>query len=259
MKTIIKYTDPRNAIVGLARVKKVMPVTLLIGMLLIGCNTAQESSFIVTHHGVLKEIMMEQKLHSRIALSGFEDTPHFYALGAMEGLKGEVLIWDGKPLNGIAKSGELLLDKSFSQNAALLVSSQVEAWHTEEVNWESSDLGSFQSKIQSRAENAGLNTQEAFPFLIEATIKKLDWHIINAAEATEQNHEAFKAAGLKGTVQNESVKILGFYSENHQGVFTHHGSFLHMHFVNDDESVMGHVDGLEISGRIKLMLPKIEK
>ena len=53
---------------------------------------------------------------------------------------------------------------------------------------------------------------------------------------------------------NEDAEIIGFFSTEHQGVFTHHDSFLHMHLITKDESKMGHLDELAI-GEMKLYLP----
>ena len=56
-------------------------------------------------------------------------------------------------------------------------------------------------------------------------------------------------------IANENAEIIGFFSTEHKGVFTHHDSFLHMHLITKDESKMGHLDELEI-GEMKLYLPK---
>jgi len=49
--------------------------------------------------------------------------------------------------------------------------------------------------------------------------------------------------------------MIGFFSTKHKGVFTHHGSFLHMHLISEDESKMGHLDNLGIE-EMKSFLPK---
>lgn len=33
-------------------------------------------------------------------------------------------------------------------------------------------------------------------------------------------------------IEEESVEVVGFFSTKHQGVFTHHNSFVHMHLIN---------------------------
>jgi len=46
-------------------------------------------------------------------------------------------------------------------------------------------------------------------------------------------------------IENEDVRILGFFSTKHQQVFTHHDTFLHLHLITTDGRLMGHVDALE--------------
>ena len=52
------------------------------------------------------------------------------------------------------------------------------------------------------------------------------------------------------------VEILGFFSKQHEGVFTHNGSNTHMHFRTDDVSLAGHVDGIFLGENMTLKLPK---
>ena len=77
--------------------------------------------------------------------------------------------------------------------------------------------------------------------------------------ADQQYHEINKI--IKNLVQAQAqpslVTILGFYSQNHQGLFTHHDAFTHMHVRNADGTAMGHVDYLESgNGSFTLLLPK---
>ncbi len=216
-----------------------------------------QQTIVVNNQGILREIMMEQKLTANASLADYKNTPNFYALGALEGLAGEILILNGRPLNSIAKQGKLTIERSFDKKATLLVSSEVSEWNETSIDLNVTSLKDLQSIIAQKAKVAGINTNEAFPFMIKGSFEGIEWHVINAAEAKEQNHEAFKEAGLKGTSSEVDARILGFYSEKHEGVFTHHGSFLHLHFINEKETEMGHVDNLKISGNIKLMMPKI--
>lgn len=231
---------------------------LIVLLVLSGCSR-KKSAVTVSHYGVLMEIMREQKIEANADLQDFKNLPHLFALGALEGLSGEILILDSKPLNGLASKDQLLFDRSFDRKATLLVSAQVEAWKEISLVLESVDLSQLQTIVKEAAEQLSINTEEPFPFLLKGEFKQIDWHVINAAEAEAQTHEAFKKAGLSGKSENAEGQILGFYSEKHEGVFTHHGSFLHMHFVNAEETEMGHVDAIEITGPIVLLLPNPEQ
>lgn len=225
----------------------------------IACNLQAQQQVAVEHYGVLKEIMREQKIDANVDLSRFKETPNFYAIGALAGLAGEVLIIDGKVINGIATKGDLRIERDFDKSATLLVTSEVQEWVEISININVQNLESIQTIIEEEAKRLGLKTNEAFPFMLKGKVKNIDWHVINASEATEQRHEAFKKAGISRSTENVNGEILGFYSEQHEGIFTHHGSFLHVHYVNSAETEMGHVDNLVINGEVKLLLPKMKK
>jgi acetolactate decarboxylase len=233
---------------------------LLLGLalLLSGCSP-EKKAVTVAHYGVLREIMMEQKIGPNADLRDFADQSNLYALGALEGLSGEILILEGRPLNSLASSGELVFDRTFDRKATLLVAAEVDAWQEITLELESAGLAELETSIREAAAQRSINTEEAFPFLLKGDFQTIDWHVINAAEAEAQNHEAYKKAGLSGKSENEEGQVLGFYSEKHEGIFTHHGSYLHMHFINSGETLMGHVDGLVVSGSVSLFLPDNQK
>ena len=83
-------------------------------------------------------------------------------------------------------------------------------------------------------------------------------HIINANEKSKENHShaAHKEIQEHFSVKNSNGEILGFYSKNHQGIFTHKGSYFHLHFVDSEEFNMGHVEGFSTKKNVQLLLPK---
>lgn len=215
--------------------------------------------FEVQHHGVLREIMMQQKLQANADLSEFSNTPNLYALGALEGLSGEIMIVDSRPSYSIADAEGVSVEGGFNKKATLLVTSQVAEWSEMPLDISWLGLETLQAMIKEAAIQSGLSTDQPFPFMLKGNFDKVDWHIINAARAEQQNHDAYKEAGASGSTAGANGQILGFYSESHEGVFTHHGSYVHLHFINDDKSLMGHVDDLSINGKVSLLLPKTAK
>lgn len=230
----------------------------MLSVLILSACDSSNSDWQVENHGVLREIMREQKINANADLKDYDNLANLYALGALEGLAGEILVMDGRPLNSMAKSGVLVFDKSFDQKATLLVSSQVKNWERISLKAKVNNLQELQTLIAKEAAAYGLNISEPFPFMLTGDFQSIAWHVINAKEAQEQSHEAFKKAGLKGESSFQSAKVLGFYSEQHEGIFTHHGSFLHMHFINSDETIMGHVDDLVNDVEFELLLPRMK-
>lgn len=224
--------------------------------LLLGCQGEQKSVKISYQvYGKLMEIMQHNQLQARVNLNDLQLGKNSYGLGAMEDLQGEILISQGEVITSVANPDSILVQNSNAFGAALLVTTEVEDWQEVEMN-ETVDLKSLESVIEFQAETFDLNANDVIPFKIEANPKSLNWHIINASLAEEQNHQAYKESGRTGVLESQKVEIIGFYSKNHQGVFTHHGRFLHLHFITADGSLMGHVDNLQIDGNWKIYLPK---
>ena len=55
-------------------------------------------------------------------------------------------------------------------------------------------------------------------------------------------------------LNEEHVDIVGFFSTQHKGIFTHHDSYLHLHLITRDRTKMGHLDDVEFD-EMKLYLP----
>ena len=98
--------------------------------------------------------------------------------------------------------------------------------------------------------------EEPFPFLIEGTPESFDWHVINWPEGdTEHSHEKHIKSGLNGSIESTPVEMLGFYSNAHHAIFTHHTTNMHIHVKTTDNSLAGHVDGLTLGTGMILKIP----
>ena len=49
--------------------------------------------------------------------------------------------------------------------------------------------------------------------------------------------------------------MLGFYSNSHHAIFTHHTTNMHIHVKTVDNKIAGHVDGLTLEKGMTLKLP----
>jgi len=111
--------------------------------------------------------------------------------------------------------------------------------------------------IEREARAAGVNVDEAFPFRIEGTPARLDWHVIDGSKipSDAHGHEAHMRTAVRGSLGAKGVRIVGFYSPKHHAVFTHHDTNTHAHVISDAPVITGHVDHLDISGGSRLFLP----
>jgi hypothetical protein len=231
---------------------------LLIVISITSCKTENKETykFKVEYSGALKNMMHKGDISAKVDLKDFENVEHFYALGAIENLKGEIQIFDSNIFNTIVVDSALNFDNSFNKKATLLVHASVNKWNSFKIPENVVTYKELGIYIEQTAKNNQINIDEPFPFLLEGTPKLLDWHVINWIDGDmEHSHEKHKNSGLNGTLNNKQVDILGFYSDSHHTIFTHHTTNMHIHFKTVDNKLAGHVDGLILEKGIILKLP----
>jgi alpha-acetolactate decarboxylase len=221
---------------------------LIISIIFVGCTQREPTTVRIS--GVLKSIMMENKTEASIDLNELKDEANLYALGAVAGLEGEILVLDSKPLITKVVGDTFSISTDFNSKAALLVYANVKDWNSQTMESIQS-LKELEARLKQIAEDNKVTG--AFPFMIKGNVSKLNWHIVNGN--TGGSHESHVSSGYQGKLENSEVEIVGFYSEAHQGVFTHRGQFSHSHFKTK-EGAAGHVDGLVIEKESLLFVPK---
>lgn len=215
-----------------------------------GTLNAQE----VHYMGALRNIMHKGDLSAQASLSDFETTAHLYALGAVENLHGEVQIFNGSPYISYVEDGTLRFDTTFTRNATLLVYSYVEHWEEIEIPETALTYENFETFIAEQASQRGLSLP--FPFLINGKAESVNWHTINwPAGDNDHSHEKHIRSGLYGELSSTEVEMLGFYSDAHHAIFTHHTTNMHVHVKTADGTIAGHADGFVLSPCMKLKLP----
>mgnify|MGYP000489420185 CR=1 FL=1 len=232
-------------------IKLLIALTLLISSCQKNTNKPSE----VKYSGALRTIM-SGNIESVISLDTFSSSKNLYALGAVDNLKGEIQIFDSKPINSFVVDSSLQFRDTYNLKASLLVYAEVEEWVSFPIkNIETKK--DLEELIYELASSNGINTEKPFPFLLEGTIASLDWHVINWKDGDKvHNHKKHKESGLNGTLKDSEVQIIGFYSNKHKAVFTHHTTNMHMHFKTDDNAFAGHIDDLLFNNTITLKLPK---
>lgn len=213
---------------------------------------AQKSEVKVS--GAMKNVMREGKLFGTIYLDTIQNKTHLYGLGPKEYLKGELLVIDGKSyVSSVNTDGSIKMEETFDVKAPFFVYSNV--WQWEEVLLPKTvktmkDLEVFLDEWRA-------DFDEAFTFRLSGTFHTINFHIQNLPDGTvvKSMQDAHKGQGKyqENAIQGE---IVGYFSTKHQRVFTHHDSYIHIHFISDDKTKMGHVDELVLGDNNKLFLPK---
>lgn len=232
---------------------------LLLCLLLPGCAPSGDDSAVsdaitrddeVQVYGALRAMFHEGQTGSMVALDELLPNPDLYAVGALADLTGEVTVIQGKVYLSYPEGDDRARTEApsrTSSGATLLVAAKVSAWssHTTDRPIRFAELD---EEIARLAAAAGMNLDERFPFLLRGHFEDLQWHVIDGSRLADggTSHQDHLAAASKLGRERASGTLIGFYSLNDQGVFTHMGSTTHVHCVLDEPLAMGHVDHVVI-------------
>lgn len=216
-----------------------------------------KTKYAVKLAGALRNVHQGLDFRGKIDLAPLAELPHLYAVGPLEDLRGEVTIWNGKPLISRISNGTLKVDNVLTGKACFLVYGQAPHWKRIRIG-SSLTLTEVDDVIKREATKCGINTDRPFPFLIDGTAKYARYHVMNRTDSTPPTPgpAAHEKAKVHFTMENAPVQLLGFYSEHHQGIFTHHSSFVHMHIKTQDDKIAGHLEDLQLEPGARLQLPR---
>lgn len=224
---------------------------------------------LVEYVGAQKEIFKTGKAASVVTLEDLADRKGLYAMGPIDGLDGEITIFDSKPYITQVRGNDYTLDKTFKHGAFFLV------W-TEQANWIDMPLPAtvkgyldLQNFVKEQAQKSGLDVTKPFPFLLAGTPVEIKWHInVDRTEGNPITKELFVKSKEPYVTKNEPVDIIGFYSDHHVGVFLaeyapaiKEGSgmknAIHIHLVSKTSKAAGHIDDITFGDGMVLRLPKL--
>jgi acetolactate decarboxylase len=193
-------------------------------------------------------------LEATTAISKNDDIQYLYGLGPNDSLRGEITILEGKIyLSKVDEQGNPQVVIADAVKAPFFVLSEVEHWKSSLLQESVQHLSGIESYLQMSYQMY----QAPFAFILEGKVAYLKYHIQNVPmDISEADTFDMHAHKKYYELKDVEVKILGFYSAQHKGVFTHHDTNIHLHFVTQDEKFSGHVDELTIgTNAIKLILP----
>jgi acetolactate decarboxylase len=192
---------------------------------------------------------------SRVDLRPLAGRPRLYALGPIEGCRGEVSIFAGVASIATVIDGRRAVQTGFDHRACFLVSSEVAAWREEPLGDGIADRALVVA-ITRRAAAAGLDAP--FPFLIQGHVAAARIHVLDKRDGQRHTPERHEAAKVRFTVEDRAVVVLGFYSTAHRGVFTPADADVHMHLKTADDRISGHVESVRLGAGARLGFPAEE-
>jgi acetolactate decarboxylase len=253
----------RSGVSGLA----VMLLVVFVAMAYAAIVGARKEG-LVEYVGAQKDIFVSGKASSVVSLEDLAGRKGLYAMGPIDGLDGEITIFDSKPYITQVRGNDYTLDKTFKHGAFFLV------W-TEQANWIDVPLPAtvrgyvdLQKFVKEQAQKTGIDVTKPFPFLMTGTPVEIKWHInVDRTEGKPITKELFVKSKAPFVTKNEPVDIIGFYSDHHVGVFLaeyapaiKEGSgmknAIHIHLVSRTSKASGHIDDITFSDGMVLRLPK---
>jgi len=195
---------------------------------------------------------------ANVRLADLPRSAGLYAVGPVAGLAGEITIVDGKLLVAEVEHGAIRTSSDFSKGAAFLVWASVPQWR--DASAVGASIGSqaqLEAFVEAKAREAGLNVEQPFPFLLNGTFDSVKYHVVRPPQGGATHGSAASPAdsALNAEATGKSATVVGFFSRNHEGVFTHSGSRAHLHVVLENGD-SGHVDELRAGPDVQLALPR---
>jgi acetolactate decarboxylase len=240
------------------KIKKISFGLFLI--VLVSCNQNTKSTNLELERysdikitGTMKNVMWKGDLEGIVNLDSITNKKGLYGVGPESYLTGEILINDGQAyVSKVLTDSTMKVEKNFEVSAPFFVYGNVTEWNKIDLPPSIKSTQDLEKFIDEKT----IEYKRPFAFKLKGDVSKAVIHIQNLPKGThvsspEDAHKGQTNYNLK----NEEVVIIGFFSTEHKGVFTHHDSFLHLHLITKDERKMGHLDMAEFN-EMELYLPK---
>lgn len=202
---------------------------------------------VVKHAGAMRN-MGAQNFKANISIDTLT-RKGLFGIGPYGTMQGEITVWNGRPLIAqVQADGSASVSQRWQTQAPFFVYANVNEWQKHEVMVRINSLADVQVAIENLIKEKGYSLFNPFPFRIETKVDELTTHVVTPRSSEVPGYMAGKNQ-FSYVYQNISGELIGFYSQQHQGIFTHKDSYIHVHFVSDDMTIMGHVDKITITER----------
>jgi acetolactate decarboxylase len=204
--------------------------------------------------GAMRNVMWQGELAGSIDLDTLTDRSGLYGLGPLSYLRGELLVSDGRAyVSRVESDSTMTVEETFAATAPFFVYGRVHDWETVALPDTVTDLRTLAAYLDQRTRDR----PRPFAFKLSGPVTEAQIHVQNLPPGTTVSSPAEAHQGqVDYLVRDTPAEIVGFFSTAHQGVFTHHDSFVHAHLITADHQWMGHLDAVTFpAGGLKLYLP----
>ncbi|MFZ1634061.1 MAG: acetolactate decarboxylase, partial [Chitinophagales bacterium] len=195
-------------------------VTLLMSVQIFG-QTNDSNIHIV---GAMHNVMHNNQLSGTIHLDTISNKKHLYGLGPAENLMGELIIVDGIAYHSTVTSDTtMLVEKTYNVSAPFFAYANIKKWEAVVLPDSVRNIKQLENYLLSL--NKGQT--EPFMFRIAGNVETAQIHVFNLPGGTTvYSPEDAKKGQQIYMLNNMPVEIIGFFSTQHQGIFTHHDTFV---------------------------------
>jgi acetolactate decarboxylase len=198
--------------------------------------------------------MHKGELFATLNIDTISNQRHLYGLGPIEYLQGEIMIIDGKGYNSrVVNDTTMEVQETMKIKAPFFGYANIDNWTEKEFP----DSILNVKQLENYLDQITKSYPRPFLFKIFATVDSATVHIVNLPKGTKVSSPEEAHKGQKNfDIKNKPVEMLGFFSTEHQAIFTHHDTYVHIHLITDDKKQMGHLEELMLrKGTAKLYLP----
>ncbi|EDP97861.1 acetolactate decarboxylase [Kordia algicida OT-1] len=224
----------------------------------IGCNSSSKEKTATIYKDVkivsaMKNVMWKGELQGKINLDTIADKNGLYGIGPVSYLSGELLINNGNSyVSKVTSDTTMIVEKDFKVTAPFFVYANVTEWTQIELPSNIKTVKDIEAFVDEKTKTF----KRPFAFKLAGTLKTATIHIQNLPKGTKVSSPTEAHQGqVNYQLENEEVEIIGFFSTEHKGIFTHHDANIHLHLITKNEDKMGHLDAVTID-KMTLFLPK---
>lgn len=230
-------------------------LSIVIMLYLLACQPTQRHvPVVVMVEGAMRDVMWEGELAGKVSVDTLHPRATLYGLGPAEHLQGEVMVLAGKAYRSqVQPDSSMVVEIRDDVHPPFFVYAHTATWDTLSLPDTVIDLPTLEQYLTDAVDKG-----KPFVFRLLGTIDTAHIHVQNLTPgAVVSSPKEAHAGQVDYTLVERVGELLGFYSTQHQGVYTHHDTYLHLHFMTKDQTAMGHLDvGQWSAGQMRLLVGK---
>jgi hypothetical protein len=203
------------------------------------------------------------RTEAHVSLSEITSGPSVVGIGSLSGLRGEIAIVRGVPWLSYALPGGGVRVERFGvgdEQATFLAVADVPAWQSQILDSPVA-FEALAGELERRASQAGLDTSEPIPLLIEGALSSIELNVVNGPALGNQTptDERMADVAIRAAVPAAEGTVVGFLASRGGERLIHRGKRVHLHVVLPATGHVGHLDSVVVGAGSVLRLPRAVK